>query len=108
MGLSYETGGELDFDKSAFWIRKAAEKGDPEGQNYLAQAYEKGEGVPLDAAEAFRLYLKAAEQDHVPSQRRVAELYAEGKGVEKNPVEAARWSRKYIETAERERKAFDR
>jgi TPR repeat protein len=53
-------------------------------------------------------HTRKAEQDHVASQQKVVEMYAQGQGVEKNPVEADRWYRKYVETAERERKALDR
>lgn len=42
-----------------------AEKGDPDAQFNLAQAYKMGRGVPMDVAKAQELYGKAAASGHV-------------------------------------------
>ena len=43
----------------------AADKGDPDAQFNLAQAYKWGRGVPQDFARAELLYAKAAQQGHL-------------------------------------------
>lgn len=45
--------------------RKQADKGDPDAQFNLAQAYKLGRGVPLDLAKAEDLYGRAAAQSHM-------------------------------------------
>ena len=45
---------------ATFWFSEAAKQGDLEATYFLAEAYEKGEGVPKDRKEAFDLYKVAA------------------------------------------------
>ena len=46
--------------KTAFWWRKAAEQGDIGAQYGLGLAYQEGQGVPRDYAEAYFSYELAA------------------------------------------------
>ena len=46
----------------------AADQGSAAGQNGLALRYDNGEGVPLDDAQAIRLYRLAAEQGYAVAQ----------------------------------------
>ena len=48
--------------------RPLAEKGDPDAQINLAQAYKLGRGVPVDLKQAESLYAKAAAQGHPEAQ----------------------------------------
>ncbi len=43
------------------WFQLAAAQGNPTAEYNLALAYERGEGVPKDSAEAEKWYTKAAE-----------------------------------------------
>lgn len=68
-----------------------AEKGDVEAQFTLAQAYDKGRGIPQSKVEAARWYQKAAEQGDSFSQFYLGNMYWEGQGVSKNEKDAIRW-----------------
>ena len=54
-------------------------------------AYQYGEGVAVDGAAAFQLYMRAAEQGYAPAQYKVGTAYAYGEGVTRNETEAASW-----------------
>ncbi|MEI6399130.1 MAG: hypothetical protein WCO71_10190, partial [Pseudomonadota bacterium] len=49
-------------------IRKAAEQGNADAQNNLGAAYDSGEGVGKDQAEAVKWWRKAANQGDAKSQ----------------------------------------
>jgi len=68
-------------------ILAAAEKGDPQAQYQLGQAYE----VNFDFAIAATWYRKSAEQGYGKAQYRLAGLYEGGDGVEKDYVQADMW-----------------
>ena len=68
-----------------------AETGDMESQFSVAQAYDKGRGIPQSKVEAARWYRKAAEQGDSFSQFYLGNMYWEGIGVTKNEKEAVRW-----------------
>lgn len=54
-----------NFEAAVKEWRPLADKGDPDAQFNLAQAYKLGRGVPLDIARAEELYGKAAAQGHL-------------------------------------------
>ena len=59
IGQMYATGNDAvkrDPDKAMKWFQHAAETGDPTGQMLVAQAYEKGAGVPASARDAYKWY----------------------------------------------------
>ena len=77
-------------------LRKAAKKGDPFAQNYLADDLYDSEKEAKDewyrkAAEGFR---KAAEQGDARAAKELGGMYEDGRGVTKNPAEAEKWYRK--------------
>jgi len=72
-------------------LRREAEKGNAEAQFVLAQAYDRGRGVPQDQAEAVRWYRQAAEQGDAFSQFILGNKYWKGSGISKNEQEAIRW-----------------
>ena len=114
------TGLPQDAFEAAFWLRKAAAQdvpgakallekiarkaaerprldADPQdaaGRLALGRAYEEGDGVPWDAAQAAVWYRKAAEQGNAEARRRLGLLYEKGKGVRQDAAQAAVWYRK--------------
>jgi S1-C subfamily serine protease len=75
---------------AASWYRKAADKGDADGQNMLGRVYENGQGVPQDFAEALKWYRLAADRNNSAGQNNLGNLYALGRGVPVDLPEAAR------------------
>ena len=73
-----------------FW-RARAEKGDAEGQFYLGNMCDSGDGVPQDDAEAVRLYRLAAEQGYAEAQFLLGAMYDRGDGVPEDIVLAYMW-----------------
>jgi hypothetical protein len=73
------------------WYRKAADQGNANAQYNLGVAYDNGEGVLKDEAEAVRWYRKAAEQGNSLAQYNLAGAYINGEGVPKNEAEAYFW-----------------
>lgn len=71
--------------------RKRAEAGDASSQSQLGVYYEKGLGVPVDLALAFKWHLQAANQGDLLGQRTVADMYLSGRGPRKDIAEATRW-----------------
>ena len=91
--------GKYYYDKSDYveavkWYRMAAEQGNADGQEALAECLLNGEGVAVDRVEAFRWYLTAAEQGNSNAQYMVSECYRNGYGTKKSPTKAAEWLRK--------------
>ena len=84
--------------ESATWYRRAAEKGDSDGQHQLALMFWNGEGVEENQVEAVRWFRRAAEQGKATSQYWLATAYEFGDGgLEADPVEAVKWYRKAAE-----------
>ena len=110
-----------DATEAVGWLRKAAEQGDASAQWNLAWAYEKGDGVSRDMAQANDWYaqgapgkqlsgsrghglgrtatedpaiscIRAAANAGLPfAQCKLGDMYATGAGVSKSPDEAANW-----------------
>src|SRR5262245_40611019 len=57
-----------DYDAAVSIWRPLAEKGDPDAQFNLAQAYRLGRGVPLNLAAAQSWFERAADKGHVDAQ----------------------------------------
>jgi TPR repeat protein len=74
-----------------------ANGGDAVSQRLVGRAYEKGEGVPQDYAQAALWFRKAAEQGNAEAQFILGDLYYEGKGVPQDYTQAALWYRKAAE-----------
>jgi len=73
-------GRKRDYEKAAYWYRKAADQGNVTAQINLAQMYAYGQGVTQDFVEAARWWKKLAEQGDSKSQAALAGLYFQGKG----------------------------
>lgn len=75
-------------------IPETAQSEDPEAQFELGATYDRGDGVPRDATQAFKWYQKAAEQGLAKAQFNLAVLYFTGDGVARNTEQAANWFRR--------------
>lgn len=81
--------------ESATWYRRAAEKGNVDGQHQLALMLWNGEGVEKNEIEAVQWFRRAAEQGKATSQYWLATAYEFGDGgVTADPAEAAKWYRR--------------
>jgi cell division septation protein DedD len=81
-------------DAAARWLRIAAEHGEPTAQNLLGTMYYKGQGVPMDKAEAARWISRAAEQGHPAAQDNLSQMYLRGEGVPQDYAQAEEWARR--------------
>lgn len=68
-----------------------AERGDPDAQYYVANAYEEGRGTQPDIKQAFEWYNKAAAQQHAAAQYKLGVMYENGQGVEQDLKQAMEW-----------------
>jgi len=93
LGIKYYYGGAGNIKVAVEWFRKSAELGSAQGQFRLGAAYETGEGVEKDYAQALKWYRLSAEQKDKGGQYGLGRLYAKGRGVKRNYGEAARWFR---------------
>ncbi len=76
-----------------------AEKGDPEAQTYVGEAYEKGFGATPDYGTAAAWYLAAAEQGYSRAAINLGSLFERGLGLAKDPEMAKFWYRKASEAS---------
>jgi len=80
-------------------ISTLAEAGDAMAMYDLGFAYESGNGVDQDWAEAITWYLKSAEAANPLAMFALATAYSTGDGVDKSPQEASIWYHKAAEQA---------
>lgn len=82
VGLAYMRLNEQDPryspETAASLLQRAADAGSAEAQFRLAQLYEKGKGVPKDAAKALALYQASAAQDYPNALNDLGVLYFNG------------------------------
>lgn len=99
VGLKYLAGDGIGIDESeaARWLMRAAYKGEPTSEYWLATLYARGRGVPADAFQANHWYEAAAKKGNRRAMHSLAVAYFQGWGMEKNFVEAARWFEKASE-----------
>jgi TPR repeat protein len=87
-----------DFPCAREWLSQSASQGRPRSQTLYAYLLSSGQGGPVDASRALRLYRLAAEQGDADAQNNLGEIHETGRGVVKNPAEALLW---YERAAER-------
>lgn len=68
-----------------------AEQGNALAQALLGYLYKKGDGVPLNYAEAMKWYRLAAEQGNVTAQAMLGTMYASRIGFPDEPVTSYMW-----------------
>ena len=78
-----------DYIEAATWFKKASDQGEPEGMRLYAECLLDGLGVPVNEAEAARLYSSAIALGDVPAKSKLAQLYRSGRGVPKRDLETA-------------------
>src|SRR5512146_178153 len=75
-------------------LNEKADAGDSVSQFLLGLAYERGDGVAHDYAQAARWYTRAGNAGQAEAQNNLANLYATGKGVSQDDREAVKWFRR--------------
>ncbi|GBB87807.1 hypothetical protein RclHR1_01430016 [Rhizophagus clarus] len=75
---------DKDYEKAIELYHKAANSGDSDAQNNLANMYRNGEGVDKDYEKAIELYHKAANSGDSDAQFNLALMYKNGEGVDKD------------------------
>ena len=93
VGRMYEMGDRLDqdYERAAYWYRRAHEQGNGDGTHLLATLHVQGRGVPKDAKQAMALYTQAAEQGHQRSQYTLYMIYDRGLLVSEDKEKAEYW-----------------
>ena len=90
----YGKGVLRDYQKAAYWYRKAADQGNALAQYALGAMYGYGEGIGLDYGKAVHWFRKAAEQGNADAQQALGIMYDWGKGVSPSHEKAVYWYRK--------------
>jgi len=70
---------------------RQAQSGDARAMVKLAEAYEKGEGVPIDLPQSVTWLTKAADAGDATAMYLLGRMYAGGIGVEQDYVDAFDW-----------------
>jgi hypothetical protein len=91
-----------DYKTALTHFRTAAEKDNTIAQFFLGKMYDKGQGVPQNAVEAFDWYRKSAEGGDDDAQYFVGLFYEKGKGVSKDYKKALAWYRKSAQQGDRD------
>lgn len=82
---------EKDFTCARDYLNQAASQGRPRAQTLLAYLLVSGQGGPVDATRAVRLYRAAAEKGDVNAQNNLGEILETGRDGNKNPDQALIW-----------------
>jgi len=95
LGMLYWVGQGVpqDTERSAHWLKQAAELNHAGAQTKLGYLYSTGQGVPQSNYEAFKWLQMAASQGDADAQYNLGVFYREGLGVEANGTEALKWFR---------------
>ncbi|WP_439239162.1 tetratricopeptide repeat protein [Lonepinella sp. BR2919] len=88
---------QKDYQKSFYWIQKAAEQGVSEAQVRLGALYFLGQGVQKDAKQAFYWFEKGAKQGNDIGQYMVGSFYRDGNEVKQDYKQAIYWYQKSAE-----------
>lgn len=84
-----------DYPQSLAWLKKSADHGFPGGYYGLGKAYQFGDGVTRDYAQAMRLYLQATALPE--AEMHIGDLYSGGQGVERDMAQSMNWYKKAAE-----------
>ena len=92
-GTKYYNGAGVsrDYDKSIYWLTKAANQGHKYSQLHLGLVFHEGAGVSQDYNKAIYWLTKAANQGMVNAQLILGIGYLGGEGFSKNREKAKKW-----------------
>ncbi|PKY35441.1 HCP-like protein, partial [Rhizophagus irregularis] len=79
---------KTNYEKSFYYLQKAAANGCKFAQFNLGGCYQLGHGVRKDIRKAFELYKKSAKQEYINAQSQLIYYYGYGLGTEINRVKA--------------------
>ena len=79
---------DVKYDEPLSWYRKAADKGDAEATCRLGMMQANGQGMPPDAAAAWKLISKAARTGNALALNEAGIMLQRGAGVEKDEIAA--------------------
>lgn len=82
-------GVQQDYNRAAYWFRKAADQGIANARYNLGVLHHQGLGTPPNMNEAIYWYDKAAALGHPEAQYNLGIAYIEGIGVTYSPTKAA-------------------
>jgi hypothetical protein len=83
-----------DYQKAFRLLKPLAEQGHATAQSNPGMMYDKGDGVPQDAAKALFWLTRAAEQGDAAGQYDLGSLYEYGDGVPQDTAKAIYWHTK--------------
>ena len=86
-----------DHKEAMRWYTKAASRGHAEAQFALAQAYARGDGVPVDTRRSIHWLTQAADSGHVTAMMSLARLHDDGVAAPRDRAAATEWVRKAAE-----------
>lgn len=89
--------GIQDKEVGAMWLRKSADSGDRDAEEFLAKAYMNGEGVAQDDAQAFAWLSKAAAAGQPGAEVDLGYFYLAGRGVAPDLYQGMIWTVKAAE-----------
>ena len=88
---TYDPDVKPDFVAANRWLKMAADRGDVVSIHNLGHAYDVGLGVPVDKAEAARLFMQSSKMGLAASQNNLGWAYYTGAGVPKSLPDAVYW-----------------
>lgn len=83
-----------DYGKAFEEFKDSAERGDPQGQYWLAVLYGLGQGVPQDYSLSAKWLRKASDQGVAEAQLNLGTMYLTGHGMPQDYAEGYKWLRK--------------
>ena len=84
-------------EEAVRWYEKAAEEGDPFGNELIGEIYFKGEHAPVDYKKAFEFFTKDEGKKSFCTRYHLGEMYRQGLYVDKDPVKACEYYANIVE-----------
>jgi TPR repeat protein len=83
--------GPVDYERAAFWLKKAVEKGITASKCPLGELFAAGNGVERNDETAFELCRQAATEGDASAQGKLGHFYLLGRGTDKDTAKGAVW-----------------
>lgn len=103
LGSSYSVGRDglvQDKIKAFYWLKRAADQGDPTAQYLTGFNYREGDGVRQDHQKALYWLKKSSDQGYARAQFSLGVMYSNGEGVSLNRSIAKEWFGKTCDNGE--------